>query len=131
MSQENVETVRAALEALNTGDIDAALNDAAPDFEWDFSRSIGTVPGVYRLDQMRGFFDNFAEAWESVRWEAEEFIEAGDHVVTPITTHARGREGVEVQARGAWVWTFRDGAIARICFYQERQEALEAAGPSE
>jgi hypothetical protein len=29
------------------------------------------------------------------------------------------------------VWTFRDGRIAHITFYQERREALEAAGLSE
>ena len=131
MSQENVEIARAAINALNRGDISTALNDMAPDFEWDFSRSRGTSPRVYGLDQMQGFWGDFAEAWESLRFEAGEFIEAGDHVVTPITTHARGREGVEIRARGAWVWTFRDGSVARITFYQERQEALEAAGLSE
>src|SRR3954465_12015993 len=130
MTGENVETIRAALAALTRGDLDAALKDMSPEFEFDFSRSVGTVPGVYGLDEMPGFWNNFAEAWESVRMEAEEFIEAGDQVVTPITTHARGRQGVEVQARGAWVWTFRGGSIARICFYQELQEAFEAAGLS-
>ena len=123
--------IRAALEALNRGDIDAALNDAAPDFQWDFSRAVGPTRGVFRLDQIRKFWDEFAEAWESVRTEAAEFIEAGDHVVTPITTHVRGRAGIEVQARVAWVWTFRNGSVARITFYQERQEALEAAAISE
>jgi hypothetical protein len=26
------------------------------------------------------------------------------------------------------VWTFRNGALTHLTFYQERQEALEAAG---
>ena len=37
MSQENVEIVRAAFEAINRGDVDAMLTDAAPDFELDSS----------------------------------------------------------------------------------------------
>jgi ketosteroid isomerase-like protein len=131
MSQENVKIIRAALDGLNEGDIDAALKDAAPDFEWDFSRSIGIQPGVYSLDQMRKFWGEYAEAWESSRWEAKEFIEAADLVMTPVTNYLRGRDGVEVQASGAWVWTFCDGKVARIAFYQERHEALEAAGLSE
>jgi ketosteroid isomerase-like protein len=131
MSQENVEIVRAAFDGLNGGDIDAALTDAAPDFEWDFSRSIGIQPGVYSLGQMRKLWDEFDDAWEAYRFEANEFIEAGDLVMTPVTNHLRGRDGVEVQASGAWVWKFRDGKVARITFYQERQEALEAAGLSE
>jgi ketosteroid isomerase-like protein len=128
MSQENVKIVRAAVDALNRGDIDAALKDATPDFEWDFSRSIGIQPGVYRLDQMRKFWGEVDGAWESSRFEVKEFIEAGDLVMTPVTNYLRGRDGVEVQASGAWVWMFRDGKCARITFYQERQEALEAAG---
>jgi ketosteroid isomerase-like protein len=128
MSQENVKIIRAALDGLNGGDIDAALADAAPDFEWDFSRSIGTQPGVYSVDQLKKFWGEFDGVWESSRWEAKEFIEAGDLVMTPVTNYLRGRDGVEVQASGAWVWMFRDGKVARITFYQERQQALEAAG---
>jgi hypothetical protein len=46
----------------------------------------------------------------------------------PFTNVARGRDGIEVQARGVWVWTIRDGSIVRACLYQELQDALEAAG---
>jgi ketosteroid isomerase-like protein len=52
-------------------------------------------------------------------------------VVTPFTNHLRGRDGIEVQARAVFLWTIRDGAIARMCLYQERREALEAVGLSE
>ena len=129
MSQENVEIARAVINALDRGDIDAALKDAAPDFVFDFSRSVGLEAGVYKLDQMRTFFGRWVgEMWESSRFEADEFIEAGDLVMTPVTNLLRGRDGIEVQARGAWVWTFRDGSVARITFYRERQDALEAAG---
>ena len=132
MSQENVEIARAVINALDRGDIDAALKDAAPDFVFDFSRSVGLEAGVYKLDQMRTFFGRWVgEMWESSRFEAEEFIEAGDLVMTPVTNLLRGRDGIEVQARGAWVWTFRDGSVARVTFYPERQDALEAAGLSE
>jgi ketosteroid isomerase-like protein len=131
MSQENVEIIRAAIDALNRGDIDAALKDAAPDFEWDFSRSIGIEPGVYGLDQMGKLWGEFDGLWESSRFEANEFIDAGNLVMTPVTNYLGGRDGVEVKASGSWVWKFCDGKVARITFYQERQEALEAAGLSE
>ena len=131
MSQENVEIVRAAIHAWNRGDWEAALKDAAPSFEFDFSRSVGPGRAVYSLDQMRGYFHEFVEPWESLRLEADEFIEAREHVVMPNTLHAKGRDGIEVQARGALVWTVRDGSITHLCFYQERQEAIEAVGLSE
>ena len=123
--------VRASIDAYNGGDSDAMLKDGAPSFEFDFSRSVGPGRGVYSLDQIRGFFHEFVESWESVRIEVDEFIEAGEQVVTPNTIYVQGRDGIEVQARGAFVWTIRDGSITHLCFYQERDEALEAVGLSE
>jgi ketosteroid isomerase-like protein len=128
VSQENVEIVRNSLDALNRGDWDATLKDAAPDFELDFSRAIGPQHGVFRLDQIRGLLDEFLEPWESLRIEADELIEVGEHVVVPVTGYMRGRNGIEVTARRTWVYTIREGAIVRFCQFQERQEALEAAG---
>jgi ketosteroid isomerase-like protein len=130
MSQENVEIARAAIDALNRGDGDAAFKDMAPDFEFDFSRAIGLPRGVYQADQARRLWEEVTSTWAAVHWEAQ-FIEAGELVVTALTNRHRGREGIEVLARTAWVWTFRDGSVARITFYQERREALEAAGLSE
>ena len=131
MSQENVEIVKAVIEATNREDWDAAFQDAAPGLEFDMSRSLGPWRGVYGVDQFRRFVDEFTDSWESMRMEPHEFIEAGDHVVTPGTTHLRGRDGIEVSATGAWVWTIRDGALERWAQYQESREALEAVGLSE
>jgi ketosteroid isomerase-like protein len=131
MSQENVETVRAAVDAWNRGDWDAVLKDAAPSFEFDFTRSISPGRGLYRLDQMGEYFRQLTEGWESLRFEADEFIEAGDEVVTPNTLHAQGRDGIELQVRSTVTWTIRDRKVVRVCFYQERHEAFEAVGLSQ
>ena len=131
MSRENVELIRGRIDALNREDWDAAFKDAAPDAEFDLSRAVGVVRGVYGLPQMQRILEEFRSAWESDQFGADEFIDAGEHVVTPFTNHLRGRDGIEVEARGIWVWTIRDGAIVRVCLYQERAEALEAVGLSE
>ena len=131
MSEENFEIVRAAIDASNRDDWDAALRYAAPNFEWDNSRAMSSERGVYRLDQVRQFWADTREPWESVRIEIDELIESGDHVVVPHTTHARGRDGIEVTARSFWLFTIRNGKIERVCLYQDRAEALEAAGHEE
>jgi ketosteroid isomerase-like protein len=132
MSEENVEIVRAAIDAANRGDVDATLKSVAPDAEYDLSRAVGPFHGVYRgLDEIRRLSAAFASPWESQRYEVEEFIEAGEQVVTPFTNYLLGRDKIEVQARAAYLWTLRGGTIMRMCYYQERQEALEAAGLSE
>ena len=132
MPKENVEIVRAAFDALNRGDVEAAMKDLAPDAEYDVSRALGPFHGVYRgRDEIRRVWEEFAEPWESVHWGIDEFIGAGDQVATPFTNVLRGRDGIEVQARAALLWTLRNGTIISFCFYQERQEALEAAGLSQ
>ena len=129
MSQENVEIVRAALDAYDRGDLEALRRLAAPDCEVDWSRSVGPQHGVYGVDE--AFRVLPGAAFESVHTEAEEFIEAGDHVITPVIGHFQGRDGIEVTARFTYLWTFRDGACVRIALFQERHEALEAAGLAE
>jgi ketosteroid isomerase-like protein len=131
MSGENVEIVRAGIERFNdTGHWD--LNDSGPDFELDLSRSLGPQRGVFHgLAQADRSLENFLSDWESIRIEPHEFIEAGDDVVVPWTAHLVGRDGIEVQARTAWIWTLRAGMIVRVCLYQDKQEALNAAGLSE
>jgi ketosteroid isomerase-like protein len=128
MSKENVEIVRAAVDAFNRGDVDAVFKDMSPDFELDQTRAVGMDRGVYNLEQFRSLLATFTDTWETVTIGADELIDAGEDVVMPFTNVARGRDGIEVQARGVWVWTIRDGSIVRVCLYQDRQEALEAAG---
>ena len=123
--------VRAAIDAYNRGDVDAAFKDVIPDFEYDQTRAVGIDRGVFNLEQFRSLLTTFANSWESFTIGADELIDAGDDVVMPFTNVARGRDGIEVQARGVWVWTIRDGSIVRACLYQERHQALEAAGLSE
>ena len=95
------------------------------------SRAVGPISGVYGLDQIREVWDDLADIFESSRIEPHEFIEAGEHVVVPWTFHAMGRDGIDVQARTTWTFTIRDGAVERLCMYQERHEAFEAAGLQE
>ena len=47
MSQENVEIVRRAYEALSREGLDAAFEHVHPDAEYDLSASIGPYAGIY------------------------------------------------------------------------------------
>ena len=125
MSRENVEVVRASLDAYNRADWEATLSYAAPDCEFDWSRSIGPQRGVYRVDEFSRL--NIAEFFESVRMEPQDFIDSKEHVVTPLIGYMRGRDGIDVTARFTYLWKLRGGAVIRVTLYQELQEALEAA----
>ena len=132
MSQENLEIVHQVFNALTRDDLPAAMKHAGADFVFDFSRSRGLERGEYGPDELPAFQETFGGAWKSMRWEIEEFIEAaGDRLVTVQAVHMRGRDDIVVTTRGAWLWLFRDGRITRVTFFQERGEALEAAGLSD
>jgi ketosteroid isomerase-like protein len=88
-------------------------------------------PGSLIGSEARRFFEGSSEVWESFRIEIDELIPVGDHVVMPHTAHVRGRDGIEAHARTTWLFTIRNGKIERVCLYQDREEALEAAGLSE
>src|SRR3954466_2770093 len=131
MSQENMEIVRRAWDAWNRGDWDEWRSYLSPDIELDAS-AIGEWRGAYRgLDQLERAIRQFSEPWKSVRIEIDELIDAGEHIVQRGAAHFVGRDGIEVQAKGAYCWTFRDGVIIRGLFSNEFDDALEAAGLSE
>jgi ketosteroid isomerase-like protein len=133
MSLENVEIVRRYFEARNQGDWETVRACAAPDIEYDLSRSVAPWVGMYRgFDAIERLWDEMSEAFGDYRWEAEEFIDAGDAVVVPARFCLTGRDsGIETVSRAAGVYWVTEGKVARFALYQSRTNALEAAGLSE
>jgi ketosteroid isomerase-like protein len=129
MSQANVELTKRAIDAYNRRDVEAlrAVND--PDVEIDWSASRGVEAGVYRgIDAALLFYQGYFDAFEEILIEPEGFRDAGESVLVPNISRSRGREGIEVFARSALVFTFRAGRVVRVCLYQETGRALEAIG---
>ena len=132
MSQENVEIVRRGYERFSrTGELDRDQWDA--DAVLDNSNAIFADPGVYRgFDRIREFFIAQGEMWKSQRYEPEEFIAVGvDQVVVPQRIVSVGRDGVEVVAYTANLFTLHAGKVTEMKNFQTKAEALEAAGLSE
>jgi ketosteroid isomerase-like protein len=132
MSQENVEIVRQSLDAYGRRDIEAlrALNH--PDLELDWSASRGSLAGVYRgFEDALRFYTEYYEAFQETVIEPYRFIDAGEAVVVPNIAHQRGRDGIEVSARSALVFTVHHRKFIRLCLYQETEQALKAVGLEE
>src|SRR5262245_26286931 len=133
MSVENVEMVRRQVAAFNRGDLEGALDGWAPDAIWDHSNSRGFDAGVFRGHaQIRAFWQRFLDAFDEVRQEVVEVLEVEDDLfIVENVAYMRGRDGIQTQARSAWLVTFRDGEQTSLTLYQTKQEALEAAVLSE
>jgi ketosteroid isomerase-like protein len=128
MSQENVEIVQRHIEAFNRRDLRTWLAMFRSDAEIDWSRARGPFKGVYRGHREH---EAFWEVWLTFDYgeiETHDIAEAGSEVVVPNTTCFRGRQGIEVVARSAFVFTIENGQITRQRMFQERAEALDAAG---
>jgi len=129
MLEESVETVRRNIEAWNRRDLTTWLASFHPDAEIDWSRSRGPLKGVYRgHGELEAFWGEFWSTFEDVQLETHGLTEAGSEVVFLNTAHMRGREGIEVSARSTQVFTVENGQITRLRLFQERAEALKAAG---
>ena len=129
MSTATIEVVERAIAAYNRRDLAAirALNN--PDVRVDWSASRGLEAGVYEgLSEVLGFFQTFFDMFDQIRVEPEAFIEAGESIVVPNSTHLRGRDGIKTVARSTFVFQVRGGRVAAVCLYQETDEALKAAG---
>jgi len=134
MSQENVEIVRRGTDAYNRRDLDGMLENWTPDAVLDWSNARSFDAGVYRgHGEIRAFMQRFLANWDEVRIEIVDGpVEVEDGVlITENVAYMRGRDGIEVQARSAWLTTIRDGETTSLTMYQTKQEALEAAGLSE
>jgi thiamine-phosphate pyrophosphorylase len=128
MSGRNSEIVRDALALLSQGKINEATVDVADDAEWDATGSMA-VHRIYRgREEMRRGLEEFLADWESWTWDPEEVTELDSETVLAVNLVAgRGRtSGVQVSARGAQLWRFRDGAPHRITLHQSREEAVHA-----
>jgi ketosteroid isomerase-like protein len=129
MSQENVQLVKAALDAAGDG-VDAALSCWTDDL--DYRAVEGAVDDrgpIHGKDAMRGYAEDWLETFDDLKTEAVELIDADDLVIAVLRASGRAKQsGVETSLTYAVVYTIREGKIARGREYWTREEALEAAG---
>ena len=130
MSQENVEIVRAAWNAVDRDGPEAMLRFLDPDVRWSVRPDLpdaGDYRGHAGFLELLGRFD---ESFEEQGYHPLDFIDAGERVVVPLRWWARGRSsGATVTERQeTWVFTVRDEAIAHVEEFATREEALEAVG---
>jgi ketosteroid isomerase-like protein len=133
MSQENVEVVRRLMDAWNRADFNAGRALLDPEVVIDRSRSVGPDARVYRgYAQAEQFWIDWNNAWADVRWDIDECLPSGDRVALFGRFQGAGAtSGVRVDANVSQVFELRAGRVTRATLFQNRSEALEAAGLSE
>jgi ketosteroid isomerase-like protein len=132
MSQENVEFIQKASDALQKGDLQRVetLLEAAldPGFEY---QSLALDQVHTGLSGMRAFFADMREVWRDYDQQIEELVDLGDDIVVVLRVSARGAgSGVPIAQQSVWLWTFRERRAVRAKAFRSKKEALEAVGLS-
>jgi ketosteroid isomerase-like protein len=128
MSQENVETVRRAIAAINARDIDAYLACCTEDVELLIAESVGAR--YLGADGIRRFFTDIEDAAPDFRIEVQRVQAIGDsHALALLRVGSTGRaSGIVTSAESGNVYDFIDGKMSRIRIFFDRDEALKAVG---
>ena len=132
MSQENVEIVRGIYDATARRDNKAPFEVFAEDIVWDLSRSargamIGE-PVAQGHAGVRQAWTDLVSALGDLAFDLE-VIDAGERVLAVVRERWVGRaSGVPVEAAHLAVWTLADGKVTQMQLFDDRREALEAAG---
>ena len=129
MSQENVETVKRAVAAVNERDIDRYLASCTEDIE--LLTPLGPIGGTYEgPEDIRRFFADIEDTSPDFRLDLEH-VEAidEDRVLAFLRTSASGRtSGIPTGVPTTNLYDFLDGKIRRVRIFLDRDEALEAVG---
>ena len=133
MSQENVETVRKAIEAWNQREADLLLSYAAPEIEWMPAGPAAVESAVYRgHDEVASAYAAVWQTWDLFQFEGSQLRDLGDSVLWLGQVKMRGRASqVELDEEFAAHWVVRDGKLISIQAFLSWQGALEAVGLTE
>ena len=129
MSEENVELVRRAYEAIARRDREAlaAILAAhlAPEFEFEAVLTGATYKGV---DALWELLDDIQDT-VGYTPEVEEAVDLNDHVLVVLRMSGRGSQsGVSIAQQGAVLFRFDGGRLVSGTTFASRAEAVEAAG---
>ena len=133
MASANVELVRSIYAAWERGDFSSA-EWAHPEIE--YVSADGPDPGSWTgLARMAETNRDFLSVWDEWRVEADEYRELDDERVLVLTRRSgRGKtSGLEVgqlASTAASLFQIRDGRVARLVFYWDRDRAFAELGLS-
>ena len=100
----------------------------ADDAEW-INPDDAVEPGTRRgADAFLEAIASVFEGWEESHFDIERVHEQGADVVALGQLRTRGRTGLEATGEHGEIWTFAEGRVARMRWFQTYEETLAAAG---
>src|SRR5271165_7086947 len=96
MSQDNVEIIRAIYEGSMRGEMDLERFD--PEIAMFESKTLPGAASAVGIDAVQHYIESFANYWGEIRFEGQEYIDAGEQVVVVARLVGRGKtSGIRVE----------------------------------
>ena len=77
------------------------------------------------------WLSEFDQSWDSYAMDLQEVVDRGDRVVSLFRINAVGAgSGVKVDRADAMLWTFRDGKLVRLEYFNDQRQALDSLDDS-
>jgi ketosteroid isomerase-like protein len=120
---------RAGMEAFNAGDMDRMLAALASDVEVYASPEMANAGSFRGHDGFTTWITAWMDAWEAISAEVSDTILVGDrHIVTAIDQEGRGRDGIELTMKLAFLFDVNDqGECTYLAMVPTPEEAVELA----
>ena len=134
MSQENVELIRQGWDAWLRGDLPTLFCTFDPEIVWDTSHFRDWPESTYYgIKGVERFLSEWLNVWDDYEAGVEDVFAAPDgRVVSLIWHRGKGRNSrLPMDMEMAQIATVRGGKVTRLDNYDDRADALEAAGLSE
>ena len=125
----NIEVIEELTRLWNAGDTDALLELYAEDAVTQTGPHWPEQATSRGRDQIRAGMEEWQAMWETTKVVVESLDEVGpDQVVAVGAWHIRGRaSGIEGEMPLFILFTIRDGRVARLEWFEDRDTAVAAA----
>ena len=116
----------------NDGDLEASFRLSQADIEWVVAREHPNARTLVRGEAVAEYQREWQKTLPGIRVTLDRVLDAGETVVAIGTVRGRGNQsGADISVPIGFVFTFRDGLIARVQEYLNPAKALEAVGLAE
>jgi uncharacterized protein len=128
MSEQDVETVRGAYDAFNSGNIDGVLGRLDENVEWVEPGGGNAPSGTYNGPDAVGseVFQEIQKYFEEFVCTPEDFQDQGDQIVVTGRFKGKSKSGAELDATFEHDFAMKNGMITRL-ENKPDQEAWAAA----
>ena len=132
MSEQNVSIVKGMYEAFGKGDIAGVIAALDPQVEWLEAENFiyaDNNPYIGPDAVLQGVFMRIGAEWEDFTVSPRGILDAGDTVVGHgYYSGTYKKNGKQVRAQFAHLFTFRDGKVVRFQQYTDTAQFLRVVG---